>query len=167
MGSSGVSEGVRSGRLVRDSGSGSRLVLTCFNCGETGHRAVDCKESGARSPNVDWVTGPAPHVRPSTCFTCHKEGHKSPDCPQKKVGSMVKKEPGSGRMASLSTAVPGNAEKKNVVLGKVNEAETRILVDTGADFGLVPRVLVPDDAMDCLGEVYCWCAWSHGTAQVH
>ncbi len=30
MGSSGVSEGVRSGRLVRDSGSGSRLVLTCF-----------------------------------------------------------------------------------------------------------------------------------------
>ncbi len=143
MGSSGVSEGVRSGRLVRDSGSGSRLVLTCFNCGETGHRAVDCKEGGARSPNVDRVTGPAPRVRPPTGFTCHKEGHKSPDCPQKKVGSMVKKEPGSGRMASLSTAVPGNAEKKNVVLGKVNGAETRILVDTGADFGLVPRVLVP------------------------
>ncbi len=67
------------------------------------------------------------------------------------------------RMASLSTAVPGNAEKKNVVLGKVNGAETRILVD-GADFGLVPRVLVPDDAMNC-GEKYI--AGVHGHMVLH
>ncbi len=85
MGSSGVSEGVRSGRLVRDSGSGSRPVLTCFNCGEVEHRAVDCKEGGARSPNVDRVTGPAPRVRPPTCFTCHKEGTRIPTPPEEGV----------------------------------------------------------------------------------
>ncbi len=76
----------------------------------------------------------------------------------------MKKEPGSGRMASLSTAVPGNAEKKNVALGKVNGAETRILVDIGADLGLVPRVLVLDDAMDC-GEKYI--AGVHGHMVLH
>ena len=60
MGSSNGGDGVRLGKVVRDSGSGSRPVLTCFNCGEAGHRAVDCKEGGARSPNVNRIPGPAP-----------------------------------------------------------------------------------------------------------
>lgn len=32
--------------MFRDSGCNNRPVLTCFNCGEAGHRAVDCKEGG-------------------------------------------------------------------------------------------------------------------------
>ena len=41
MGSSNGGDGVRLGKVVRDSGSGSRSVLTCINCGEAGHEVVD------------------------------------------------------------------------------------------------------------------------------
>ncbi len=39
--------------------------------------------------------------------------------------------------------------KKDVVRGKVNGKEVYILVDTGADYGLIPRAMVPENAVDC------------------
>ncbi len=36
-----------------------------------------------------------------------------------------------------------------MVRGKVNGKEVCILVDTGADYGLVPRAVVPENAVDC------------------
>ncbi len=132
MGSSS-GEGVRSGRVGRDSTTGSRPVLTCFICGEAGHRAVGCKVRRTGSPNVDRVTSPANRVWQPTCFTCHKEGHKSPDCSLKKIGSAVKKEPMPGRLAPVNKASTRNKEKRNMVSGKVNGIERMILVDTGAE----------------------------------
>ncbi len=40
-GSSG--EGAKSGKPVGSGDPGSRTTVTCFVCGEAGHRAVDCK----------------------------------------------------------------------------------------------------------------------------
>ncbi len=128
---------------------------TCFVCGKLGHKSMECRyrgadnyRGGARSPNVDQVTGSFPRGRPPVCYTCNKEGHKSPDCSNKgKTAVTVKKEKSteSASMGPVSITVP-KREKKNVVKGKVNGVEVDILIDSGADYGLVPRKLVPEDA---------------------
>ncbi len=161
LGNSG--DGGKTGRVSRDSINSSRAVLTCFNCGEAGHRAVDCKVRGAGSPNVDRVTSPATRGRQPTCFTCHKEAHKSPDCPSRKIGSAVK-EPGAGRMTPMSRATLGSKGKKNVVMGKVNGVEMKVLVDIGVDLGLIPKTLAPGNAVDC-GEKYI--SGVHGDMVLH
>ncbi len=163
LGNSG-SEGGRAGRGSRDGSGSSRFTVNCCNCGEAGHRTVDCKAGRTGSPNVDRVPGAVSRIRQPTCFTCHKEGHKSPDCPLKKVGGPVKQEPVSGRMAPVNKASVGKKEKNNVVVGRVNGVEKMILVDTGADLGVVPRTLVGEDAEDC-GETYV--SGVHGNTVLH
>ncbi len=48
------------------------------------------------------------------------------------------------------TATVGARRKDNVLWGKVNGVEKRILVDTGAEVGMIPRSLVGRDAIDCV-----------------
>ncbi len=55
----------------------------------------------------------------------------------------MKKEPGTGRVAAKNKTTSRGGGKKNVVRGKVNGKEVCILVDTGADYDLVPRAVVP------------------------
>ncbi len=43
----------------------------------------------------------------------------------------------------------GARRKDNVLWGKVNGVAKRILVDTGAEVGMIPRSLVGRDAIDC------------------
>ncbi len=62
---------------------------------------------------------------------------------------MVKKEPGVGRMAPINRSSAAGESKKNIVKGKINGKDVSILIDTGADFGLVPRAVVPKNVVDC------------------
>ena len=147
-GSSGGSG--RSGKVVGSSGSGSRTAITCFVCGEAGHRAIDCRARKGQTYSSDKPSSSAAgKPRPLTCYSCHQEGHKSTDCLMKKIETTIKKEPGTGRTAVVNKTTPRGGGKKNVIRGKVNGKEVCILVDTGADYGLVPRAVVPDDAEDC------------------
>ncbi len=126
-------------------------TLTCFNCGKPGHRAAECCHRGANSqwggagsPNVDRVTSTGPKPRVATCFTCGKEGHMSPVCPEK--GKIPKKEPQPARMNPVTINLPSE-EKKNVVKGVVSGKEVEILIDSGADYGFVPKSLVPETSL--------------------
>ncbi len=51
-----------------------------------------------------------------------------------------------------------------MVQGKVNGKEVCILVDTGADYGIVPRAVVPENAVDCGRETNFRCAWGQCVA---
>ncbi len=103
--------------------------ITCFNCGEKGYRSVECKK-----PSGSSRTGYSSGFRPLTCFSCGKEGHKSTECPNGKVGSAVKKETG---VRKVSKIVVGEKRKVNIVWGKVNGTECKVLVDSGAEVGVV------------------------------
>ncbi len=74
---------------------------------------------------------------------CGKPGHRSPDCPGRKVGK--KKE---GTVGKVSKIVMG-AKKGNVVKGIVNGIECTVLIDSGAEVGVIPRLLVTEDSVAC------------------
>ena len=62
----------------------------------------------------------------------------------------MKKEPVFGRVAKI---VVGAKKKGNVAWDLVNGVRGRILVDSGAEVGMVPRSLVGSDAVNC-GEMH-------------
>ncbi len=101
--------------------------ITCFTCGEKGHRSTECKKSKWNG-SVNGGSG----VRAITCFNCGKQGHRSVDCPNKRVGGPVKKEGTGGKVAKL--VVEG--EKDNVAWGLVNGVKSKVvLIDSGAKLG--------------------------------
>ncbi len=130
--------------------------ITCFNCGEKGHRSVECKK-----PSGSSRTGYSSEFRPLTCFSCGKAGHKSTECPNGKVGSAVKKETG---VRKVSKIVVGEKRKGNIVWGKVNGTECKVLIDSGAEVGVVPRALVNQGAVEC-GEMHV--SGVNGMTSVH
>ncbi len=71
------------------------------------------------------------------------------DCPSKKVGSNVKKD---GPVGKISKIIMG-AKKGNVAWGDVNGIRSRVLIDSGAEVGVIPRSLVTSDSMEC-GKVH-------------
>ena len=127
--------------------------LTCFSCGAKGHRAVDCKKGKSPEPS----SGSA-GFRVVTCYNCGKPGHRSTECMSKKVGAPVKKE--GGRVAKL--VVEG--KKDNIAWGLVNGVRCKVLVDSGASVGVIPRELLSDSHEDC-GEVHV--ESFHGTKRTH
>ncbi len=142
-------EMVKPNRLARG-GEFSRGGLTCFRCGEAGHRVAECKVGLSSSSSTDRGTDTASRPRPITCFSCKKEGHKAPDCPSKKVGQpVVKSVHQKGRTNVFVNGLQVGGAKDNVVLGSVNGVATENLVDSGADFSLVPRALIPEGSEDC------------------
>ncbi len=140
------------GSKIRE-GSGS---ITCFNCGEKGHRSVEC-----RKPNMNSRAGYNSGSRPLTCFSCGKAGHRSIECPSKKVGSAVKREPGVTRVLKV---VVGEKRKGNIVWGTVNGVRRKVLIDSGAEVGVVPRSLVDQGAERC-GEMHI--SGVNGVTSVH
>jgi ATP-dependent RNA helicase DDX21 len=56
-------------------GGGGRPPMACFNCGEAGHKSMDCSE-----PKKE--RGGGGDRGPMACFNCGEEGHKSMDCPE-------------------------------------------------------------------------------------
>ncbi len=131
--------GVRSqGSVSSDRGS---FMPNCFNCGERGHRAFECRKgkSGGSSVNSRATGGVV------TCFTCNKQGHRSPDCPSKRVGSTVKKESNGGRVLKIIVG----AKRGNMAKGVVNGKECSVLIDSGAEIGVIPRSLVTKDSLEC------------------
>ncbi len=129
--------------------------ITCFSCGEKGHRSTDCKKS-RWSGSVNGGSG----ARPTTCFNCGEQGHRSVDCTNKRVGGPVKKEGTGGKVAKL--VVEG--EKDNVAWGIVNGTKSKVLIDTGASVGVVPRSLLKENYRDC-GAIHV--ADVHGNKKVH
>ncbi len=145
--------GERSGiKTERREGFVSR-ELTCFTCGAKGHRAVDCHK-GKSSESSSGGAG----FRVVTCYSCGKQGHRSTDCTVKKVGVPVKKE--GGRVAKL--VVEG--KKDNIAWGLVNGVRCKVLVDSGASVGVIPRELLTDSHEDC-GDVHV--ESFHGTKKTH
>ena len=145
--------GERSGfRIDRREGVTNREV-TCFSCGIKGHRAVDCRKG--KSPES---SSRAVGFRSVTCYSCGKPGHRSTECTNKKVGAPVKKE--GDRVAKL--VVEG--KKDNIAWGLVNGVRCKVLVDSGASVGVIPRELLPEGHEDC-GEIHV--ESFHGTKKMH
>lgn len=145
--------GERSGvKTERREGFGAREV-TCFTCGAKGHRAAECRR-GKGSETSNGSAG----FRVVTCYNCGKPGHRCTECPNRKVGVAVKKE--GGKVATLIV----DGKKENIARGKVNGVPCKVLVDSGASLGVVPRALLGDNYRDC-GEVHV--ADVHRTRRVH
>ncbi len=116
---------------------------TCYSCGERGHRASECRKE--KQVGGSYIT------RVPTCYNCGKVGHKSPECTAKKSTVTVKKEPNPTKMSMLRRTESGQAE--NVAYGLVNGVRTKVLIDSGAELGSVPKTLVPEGVELC-ADVY-------------
>ncbi len=116
---------------------------TCYSCGERGHRASECRKE--RQVGSSYI------ARVPTCYNCGKVGHKSPECTAKKNTVTVKKEPNPTKMSMLRRTESGQAE--NVAYGLVNGMRTKVLIDSGAELGSVPKALVPEGIELC-ADVY-------------
>ncbi len=112
---------------------------TCYSCGERGHRASECRKE--KQVGGSYIT------RVPTCYNCGKVGHKSPECTAKKSTVTVKKEPNPTKMSMLRRTESGQAE--NVAYGLVNGVRTKVLIDSGAELGSVPKTLVPEGVELC------------------
>ncbi len=135
------------GGKAQGTGSGDKVgntygVVTCYSCGEKGHRASECRRDRQGSSYI---------ARVPTCYNCGKVGHKSPECMVKKGMVTVKKEPNPTKMSMLRRAKSGQVE--NVAYGVVNGMRTKVLIDSGAELGSVPKALVPEGVERC-GDVY-------------
>ncbi len=126
----------------RESSGGVASYVTCFNCGEKGHRASECKKSSARPGG----SGYAPRV--VTCYNCGKIGYRSPECTVKKGVVSVKKE-GVPRKMSVLINESKSGKSGNVAMGLVNGTKTEVLIDFGAELGSVPKALVPEQVVLC------------------
>ncbi len=134
--------GKAQGGGLGDKVGGTYGVVTCYSCGEKGHKASECRKDKQGSSYI---------TRVPTCYNCGKVGHKSPECTAKKVTVAVKKEPNPTKMSMLRRTESGQAE--NVAYGLVNGVRTKILVDSGAELGSVPKELVPEGVELC-SDVY-------------
>ncbi len=83
--------------------------------------------------------------------------NRGPYCPTRGRGGTgtvpVKRETTTGQISPVIEGLPGSQGKKNVIKARVNGLEMDVLIDTGADFGLVPKCVVPENSFDG-GECY-------------
>ncbi len=132
-------ENVRVG-YDKEKGSSASGYLTCFSCGERGHRSTECRKEGK--------TGGSGYVyRPPTCYSCGKVGHKSTECTARRGAASVKREASPKKMSVLWNAKSGSAG--NVAMGLVSGVKTKVLIDSGAELGSVPRAMVPSNVILC------------------
>ncbi len=132
-------ENVRVGN-DKEKGSSASGHLTCFSCGERGHRSTECRKEGK--------TGGSGYVyRPPTCYSCGKVGHRSTECTVRRGAAPVKKEASPKKMSVLWNTKSGSAG--NVAFGLVSGVKTKVLIDSGAELGSVPRAMVPKDVILC------------------
>ena len=101
------------------------------------------KHSRGASPDVDVVTPPsnAKPAKPIVCYDCGQEEHKRPNCPKLSNGKK-----NGIYMRPITVNIP-KKQKNNVVKGRLGDKVVAILADTGADYGLVPKSLVPKSAL--------------------
>ena len=117
---------------------------------------MECsKQSGGARQSVGGSS-----VRPITCFSCGKSGHRSVECPNKMVGGPVKKEVVTKKVSKIAVGGKNN----NIAWGLVNGVRSRILIDSGAEVGVIPRSLVTKDSGE-YGEVHICDV--HGKTSVH
>jgi len=123
----------------------ARGTFACFTCGKPGHKAADCCNKSQGSGNGDATKTqyePSNANKGFKCYACGEEGHRSFNCP-KKGNKPVNKDIKTAHVGSLLNT----NKKRNLVKGLVNGIPTDILVDFGADIGLVPKSLVPESQL--------------------
>ena len=109
--------------------------VTCYKCGERGHRAGQCTRVEKRT----WD-------QKVKCYKCGKEGHIRPNCP---VKNEVKAEaPKAVNVKGAKRAKEFLAETDVVLEGQVGEQRASFLLDSGASITIVPSCLVPEDCLD-------------------
>ena len=117
----------------KERGRESDWSITCYRCGQKGHKANQCPRDGQK-------VGP---VKGVTYFQCGKEGHTRPNCPLKKE---VKPE---GKANVTGTRRAKGQDRKEVIMeGKIGELPAKFLLDSGASITIVPKPLVPDASLD-------------------
>ncbi len=131
--------------------------ITCFSCGGKGHRAGECRD-GKGKAGFGSRAEPRAEPRAITCFSCGKPGHRSIECTSKKVGAPLKREGGK-----VATVIVGD-KKDNIAWGRVNGVECKVLVDSGASVGVIPKSLLERGYRDC-GEIQV--ADVHGGRRAH
>ncbi len=131
--------------------------ITCFSCGGKGHRAGECRD-GKGKAGFGSRAEPRAEPRAITCFSCGKPGHRSIECTSKKVGAPLKREGGK-----VATEIVGD-KKDNIAWGRVNGVECKVLVDSGANVGVIPKSLLERGYRDC-GEIQV--ADVHGGRRAH
>jgi len=121
----------------------SHLPTPCYNCGKTGHRAVDCWfkrwPPGPPAPlysSGDW--SPRPDVRdikPVVYYNCQEVGHKSPKCPKP---SKVRRPEVSKRVQTQHLWRVSTKE----VIATCGRREFPVMLDTRASITILPKGVV-------------------------
>ncbi len=111
-------------------------------CGKPGHRAFECwfRDSG-NNRNGSGNNGMG-QGRVFTCYNCGKEGHRSFECPNKGKSVNTKKEKEPETVNQFPVDVRHgciiSCLTKNVLKGVINGHNVKVLLDSGANYGMVP-----------------------------
>ena len=55
--------------------------MKCYNCGNLGHKSIDCPNKKGNSNNS--------HSRGIICHKCNQSGHMAKDCPSKNINNSL------------------------------------------------------------------------------
>ena len=112
--------------------------VTCFRCGEKGHKANYCNR-----PDKKFVKSEGFKV---VCYNCGEAGHTRPACPHKNSQGQPGKPKGGDSKPKITPINPvrraDSEDEGDVILsGMIGGCEAKFLLDSGAGVTIVPKAL--------------------------